>query len=158
MKKILVIGLIVAVAGYTALMGFILLFGAGDDEGGRVGIGWISLLMMILAIFLCACQSVQYSQSKPPSAEELLAMDQQADLFQWEGTVYETNVDWTTSLHVTKHQQVGVIQKTAVKNFEHGTASRLQKGTAIYSVKEREDMLVVELHGKTKIYTAHAEG
>ncbi|MED5221757.1 hypothetical protein [Bacillus safensis] len=42
---------------------------------------WMSLLMMILAIFLCACQSVQYSQSKPPSAEELLAMDQQADLF-----------------------------------------------------------------------------
>ncbi|MCP9285653.1 MULTISPECIES: hypothetical protein [Bacillus] len=119
---------------------------------------WMSLLMMILAIFLCACQSVQYSQSKPPSAEELLAIDQQADLFQWEGTVYETNVDWTTSLHVTKHQQVGVIQKTAAKNFEHGTASRLQKGTAIYSVKEREDMLVVELHGKTKIYTAHAEG
>lgn len=38
MKKILVIGLIMAVAGYTALMGFILLFGAGDDEGGRVGI------------------------------------------------------------------------------------------------------------------------
>nr|WP_277722438.1 hypothetical protein [Bacillus safensis]WEZ16305.1 hypothetical protein P5638_00800 [Bacillus safensis] len=106
--------------------------------------------MMIFAIFLCACQSLQYSQSKPPSAEELLAIDQQADLFQWEGTVYETNVDWTTSLHVTKHQQVGVIQKTAVKNFEHGTASRLQKGTAIYSVKEREDMLIAELHAKQK--------
>ncbi|MBR0603655.1 hypothetical protein HF695_15140 [Bacillus safensis] len=120
---------------------------------------WFSLLLMLLTFSLCACQSVQYhSQSKPPSAEELLAMDQQADLFQWEGTVYETNVDWTTSLHVTKHQQVGVIQKTAAKNFEHGTASRLQKGTAIYSVKEREDLLVVELHGKTKIYVAHAEG
>ncbi|MDI0275310.1 MULTISPECIES: hypothetical protein [Bacillus] len=119
---------------------------------------WINLLMMMLTISLCACQSVQSFQSKPPSAEELLAIDQKADLFQWEGTVYETNVDWTTSLHVTKQQQVGVIQKTAAKNFEHGTASRLQKGTAIYSVKEREDMLVVELHGKTKIYVAHAEG
>lgn len=114
---------------------------------------------MLLTFSLCACQSVQYEhQSKPPSAEELLSIDQQADLFQWEGTIYETNVDWTTSLHVTKHEQLGVIQKTAVKNFEHGTASRLKKGTAIYSVKEREDLLIVELHGKTKIYVAHAEG
>ncbi|MED1459353.1 hypothetical protein [Bacillus safensis] len=80
-------------------------------------------MMMILAIFLCACQSVQYSQSKPPSAEELLAMDQQADLFQWEGTVYETNVNWTTSLHVTKHQQVGVIQKTSASRC-HSENSR----------------------------------
>ncbi|TQR23030.1 hypothetical protein [Bacillus safensis] len=119
---------------------------------------WISLMMMMLTISLCACQSVQSFQSKPPSAEELLAHDPNADIFQWEGTIYETNVDWTTSLQVTKHQQVGVIQKSAVKNFKNGTASRLQKGTAIYSVKEREDMLVVEIHGKTKIYVAHAEG
>ncbi|OYN67576.1 hypothetical protein [Bacillus safensis] len=59
---------------------------------------------------------------------------------------------------VTKHQQVGVVKRTSTKDFQHGTASRLHKGTAIYSVKEREDMLVVELHGKTKIYAAHAEG
>ncbi|AVB12192.1 lysozyme family protein [Bacillus velezensis] len=38
MKKILVISLIVAAAGYAALMGFILLFGDGGDEGGRGGI------------------------------------------------------------------------------------------------------------------------
>ncbi|GLF91818.1 hypothetical protein Saga11_30770 [Bacillus safensis] len=120
---------------------------------------WFSLLIMLLTFSLCACQSVQYHyQSKPPSAEEWLAIDQQADLFQWEETIYITNVDWTTSLHVTKHEQLGIIQKTATKNFKHGTASKLKKGTAIYSVKEREDLLIVELHGKTKIYAALAEG
>ncbi|NQD53014.1 hypothetical protein HP440_21255, partial [Bacillus altitudinis] len=96
--------------------------------------------------------------SKPPSAEELLALDPQADLFQWEETVYETNIDWTKSLNVTKHQQVGVIQKTATTHFEHGTASRLKKGTPIYSVKEREDLLIAELNGQIHIYAAHAEG
>ncbi len=57
------------------------------------------------------------SESKPPSAEELLALDEQADLFQWEETIYETNIDWTKSLNVTKDQQVGVIQKTAADTF-----------------------------------------
>lgn len=69
--------------------------------------------MLLLATSLCACQSVQQFESKPPSAEELLTLDPQADLFQWEETIYETNIDWTKSLNVTKHQQVGVIQKTA---------------------------------------------
>lgn len=113
---------------------------------------------MLLTICLCGCQSVRYAESKPPSAEELLALDPQADLFQWEETIYETNIDWTKSLNVTKHQQVGVIQKTAATHFEHGTASRLKKGTPIYSVKEREDLLIAELNGQIIIYAAHAEG
>ncbi|MCM3028311.1 hypothetical protein M3584_15675 [Bacillus safensis] len=119
---------------------------------------WISLMMMMLTISLCACQSVQSFQSKPPSAEELLAHEPHADIFQWKGTVYQNNLDMDDQQTVTKHQQVGVVKRTSTKDFQHGTASRLQKGTAIYSVKEREDMLVVELHGKTKIYVAHAEG
>ncbi|MGE1096957.1 hypothetical protein ACQJZ4_08225 [Bacillus altitudinis] len=119
---------------------------------------WTYFCLMLLTICLCGCQSVRYAESKPPSAEELLALDPQADLFQWEETIYETNIDWTKSLNVTKHQQVGVIQKTATTNFEHGTASRLKKGTPIYSVKEREDLLIAELNGQIIIYAAHAEG
>lgn len=113
---------------------------------------------MLLTICLCGCQSVRYAESKPPSAEEVLALDEQADLFQWEETVYETNIDWTKSLNVTKNQQVGVIQKTATTHFEHGTASRLKKGTPIYSVEEREDLLIIERNGQIHIYAAHAEG
>lgn len=119
---------------------------------------WMSLLMLLFTISLCACQSVQYYQSKPPTAEELLALDPHADLFQWEGVVYQTNLDWTNQLTVTKQQQVGVIQKTSNKHFQHGTASRLKKGAAIYSVKEREDLLIVEHNGQMHIYAAHAEG
>ncbi|WP_223249957.1 hypothetical protein [Bacillus sp. NMCC46] len=73
-------------------------------------------------------------------------------------TVYQANVDWTHQLTVTKDQQVGVIQKTAAKNFDHGTASRLKKGKAIYCVKQRKDLLIVELNGQIIIYAAHAEG
>ncbi|MFL0451600.1 hypothetical protein [Bacillus altitudinis] len=119
---------------------------------------WTCLFMLLLATSLCACQSVQQFESKPPSAEELLALDPQADLFQWEETVYEANVDWAHQLTVTKDQQVGVIQKTAAEHFNHGTASKLKKGTAIYSVKEREDLLIAELNGQIIIYAAHAEG
>ncbi|MGY8609156.1 hypothetical protein ACN6BA_07110 [Bacillus altitudinis] len=119
---------------------------------------WTYFCLMLLTICLCGCQSVRYAESKPPSAEEVLALDEQADLFQWEETIYETNIDWTKSLNVTKHQQVGVIQKTAATHFEHGTASRLKKGTPIYSVKEREDLLIAERNGQIHIYAAHAEG
>ncbi|WP_144463258.1 hypothetical protein [Bacillus pumilus] len=118
---------------------------------------WTYLCLMLLTICLCGCQSVRYAESKPPSAEEVLALDEQADLFQWEETVYEANVDWAHQLTVTKDQQVGVIQKTAAEHFNHGTASKLKKGTAIYSVKEREDLLIAELNGQIIIYAAHAE-
>ncbi|MEH3016157.1 hypothetical protein ABEO94_12640 [Bacillus pumilus] len=64
----------------------------------------------------------------------------------------------THQLTVTKHQQVGIIQKTAAEHFDHGTASRLKKGTAIYCVKQRKDLLIVELNGQIIIYAAHAEG
>lgn len=107
---------------------------------------------------LYGCQSVQHSESKPPSAEEILALDEQADLFQWEETVYEANVDWIHQLTVTKDLQLGVIQKTADEHFDHGTATHLKKGTAIYSVKERKDLLIAELNGQIIIYAAHAEG
>ncbi|WP_144487270.1 hypothetical protein [Bacillus pumilus] len=119
---------------------------------------WTYLCIMLLAMCLYGCQSVQHFESKPPSAEEVLALDEQADLFQWEETVYEANVDWTHQLTVTKDQQLGVIQKTADKHFNHGTATHLKKGTAIYSVKERKDLLIAELNGQIIIYVAHAEG
>ncbi|MEK5132872.1 hypothetical protein NST39_02140 [Bacillus sp. FSL W8-0645] len=119
---------------------------------------WTDLCIMLLAMCLYGCQSVQHSESKPPSAEEILALDEQADLFQWEETVYEANVDWTHQLTVTKDLQLGVIQKTADEHFDHGTATHLKKGTAIYSVKERKDLLIAELNGQIIIYAAHAEG
>ncbi|MGG1962054.1 hypothetical protein ABFY43_13225 [Bacillus pumilus] len=119
---------------------------------------WTCLFKLLLATSLCACQSVQQFESKRPSAEEVLALDEQADLFQWGKTVYEANVDWTHQITVTKDQQLGVIQKTAAKHFHHGTATHLKKGTAIYSVKEREDLLIAELNGQIIIYAAHAEG
>ncbi len=114
--------------------------------------------MLLLATSLCACQSVQQFESKPPSAEEVLTLDEQADLFQWGETIYEANVDWTHQLTVTKDQQLGVIQKTAAEHFHHGTATHLKKGTAIYSIKERIDLLIAELNGQIIIYVAHAEG
>ncbi|MES1034592.1 hypothetical protein [Bacillus pumilus] len=119
---------------------------------------WTYLWIMLLAICLCGCQSVQHAESKPPSAAEVLALNEQADLFQWEETVYEANVDWTHQLTVTKDQPLGVIQKTTAEHFHHGTATHLKKGTAIYSVKEREDLLIAELNGQIIIYVAHAEG
>ncbi|MDM5296941.1 hypothetical protein QUF51_01960 [Bacillus pumilus] len=116
---------------------------------------WMSLLF--LTIPLCACQTSGHSQSKPPSVEELLALDQHANLFQWGETIYQTN-DWTNQLTVTKQKQIGVIKKTSTKHVQHGTASQLKKGTSLYSVKERRDLLIAEDDGQLKIYAAHAEG
>lgn len=121
------------------------------------------LILFTFALFtvLAACTSnkdISTTSPTKPNAEEVLSQEKDADIFQLNGTIYETNIDWVDELEVTKSQEIGIIKQKSKSNFEDGTASTLEKGTKIFSVKERDDVLLVEVNGEIKKYYALTEG
>ncbi|PAE31231.1 hypothetical protein CHI06_29150, partial [Bacillus sp. 7884-1] len=44
------------------------------------------------------------------NAEEVLSLDPDADIFQYEGVIYKTNIDWVEELSLTKDVQIGEIK------------------------------------------------
>ncbi|UED82398.1 hypothetical protein FH508_0011010 [Lysinibacillus sp. CD3-6] len=54
-------------------------------------------------------------------AEEVLTLDSNADIFQYDGVIYKTNIAWVEELTLTKDVQIGEIKtkndaKTDFKN------------------------------------------
>ncbi|AQY52373.1 hypothetical protein PWEIH_08326 [Listeria weihenstephanensis FSL R9-0317] len=128
----------------------------------------ISAVIIVLSLFsMFGCQrdnaTVESTTSKNPTAAEILNADIDADIFQLNSIVYETNIDWVNELELTKNVQIGEIKtsfskKKSVRNFDNGDATILAKGTKVFNVKERDDVLIVEVNGETKKYYALTEG
>ncbi|WP_042354092.1 hypothetical protein [Bacillus rubiinfantis] len=124
----------------------------------------ISLILLIFIFSLTGCADVgtKTSMSKHPDAEEILGLDENADIFQWDGLIYETNIDWVNELKLTKNEQLGEITESFsnsdAKNFKNGMANKLPVGTKIYSAKESEGILIVEHNNEEKYYLALVEG
>nr|WP_269135819.1 hypothetical protein [Sporosarcina cyprini] len=96
-----------------------------------------------------------------PNAKEILTLDQEADIFQFEGIIYKTGIDWVEELTLTKDAQVGEIlsRNDTGTNFADGMSNKLPVGTKIYSTKEKEvPILLVEFEGEILKYYALVEG
>ncbi|UXH44014.1 hypothetical protein N5C46_20630 [Rossellomorea vietnamensis] len=93
-------------------------------------------------------------------AEEVLKLDSDADIFQYDGVIYKTNIDWVEELSLTKDVQIGEIQTKNDTNtdFKDEMSNKLPVGTKIFSTREREDILIVEIEGEIKKYLAIVEG
>lgn len=93
-------------------------------------------------------------------AEEVLKLDPGADIFQYHGVIYKTNVDWVEELSLTKDVQIGEIKtrNEANTDFKDEMANKLPVGAKIYSAKERGDILIVEWEGAVLKYLAIVEG
>lgn len=122
----------------------------------------VCLIIITCTIYLSGCTDAktEVTVSKHPDAEEVLRLDPNADFFQWEGLIYQTNIDWVNEIELTKYESVGEIEEMYDKNnyFRDGMANKLPIGTKIFSTKERKDILLVEDEGKTKKYLALVEG
>ncbi|MFJ7971508.1 hypothetical protein [Psychrobacillus sp. NPDC096389] len=122
----------------------------------------VCLIIITCTIYLTGCTGAktEVTVSKNPDAEEVLRLDPNADFFQWEGLIYQTNIDWVNEIELTKHELVGEIEEMYDKSnyFRDGMANKLPIGTKIFSTKERKDILLVEDEGKTKKYLALVEG
>lgn len=99
-------------------------------------------------------------ETKNPDAKEILTLEPNADIFQYDDVIYITHIDWVDELEITKDEQVGEIKakNETDTNFENDMANKLQVGTKIFSVKERNDILIVKYNEETLRYLALVEG
>ncbi|WP_294746804.1 hypothetical protein [uncultured Exiguobacterium sp.] len=117
-------------------------------------------IMTVWILVGCNNEENMQSTSEKPTASEVLNEDAKADIFQFDDTIYKSDVAWAEKTEVTQNEKVGEIKRRSSDKdaFDNGTATKLSKGTALYSTKEREDILLVSFKGKFKKYVALGEG
>ncbi|MEB2301237.1 hypothetical protein LAV72_16590 [Lysinibacillus xylanilyticus] len=121
------------------------------------------LFIILFSLFLVGCNESVVEDtytSKKPDAAETLRLNNQADIFQWEGNIFSTNIEWIDELDINEDKYIGEIQFNATKaeGFKNGTANQLPIGAKIYSVNERDDILIVKYDNVVKRYLVQSEG
>ena len=123
------------------------------------------VVFVILTAFGCSNSSgtgkIEVHNTGNPDAKEILTLDPEADIFQFEGLIYTTGIDWVEKLTLTKDEQVGVIKtrNDTDTNFEDEMSNKLPVGAKIFSTIEKEGpILLVESEGKILKYYALVEG
>jgi hypothetical protein len=101
-------------------------------------------ILFILIILLVGGCSPGHGEGGSLSKEQVLKLYPDADLFEFDGYVYKTGVDWIEDEELTKDEQIGVISE--------GMANKLPVGSKIFSVKEKKPILIVEFNGLEKRY------
>ena len=123
----------------------------------------LSIAFSIMTVWIlvgCNNEEIMQSTSEKPTASEVLSEDAKADIFQFNDTIYKSDVAWAEKTKVTQNEKVGEIKRRSSDKdaFDNGTATKLYKGTVLYSTKERNDILLVSFNGKFKKYVALGEG
>ncbi|MFJ8236056.1 hypothetical protein ACIQ34_09955 [Ureibacillus sp. NPDC094379] len=130
----------------------------------------ITCLLGNLLLWGCSAEELQSSISSQnqttvittgnPTAHEILKNDPKADIFQWNGTIYQTNIYWVNELVLSEGDFVGVINyhTSNPNNFKDSSANVLPIGTEIYKVNERNDILLTKYNGELKYYYQLVEG
>lgn len=117
-------------------------------------------IITVWTLAACSNEVEMQHTSVKPTALDVLGEDSTADIFQLNDTIYKSDVKWAEKTEVTQKKKVGEIKKmSSDKNdFDNGTATKLSKGTVIYSTKEKNEILLVNYKGKLKKYVALGEG
>ncbi|MFJ6208732.1 hypothetical protein [Lysinibacillus sp. NPDC092081] len=105
------------------------------------------LFVVLFSLFLVGCNetvAVDTFTFGKPDAAEALRLNNQADIFQWEGNIFATNIEWIDELEMNEDQYIGDIQFNATN--------------AEGSVKERDDVLIVKYDNVVKRYLVLSEG
>jgi len=121
------------------------------------------LFVLLFNLFIVGCNeavTVDTFTFEKPDAAEVLRLDDRADIFQWEGNIFNTNIEWIDELELNEDQHLGEIKFNATKaeDFKNGAANHLPIGAKIYSVKERDDILIVKYDNVVKRYLVLSEG
>lgn len=127
----------------------------------------VAIILLICAVGCSSpldSASVESVVAENPTAEDVLASNPNADIFQFDGVIYQTGIDWVEELTLTKDEKVGeIIHKNETDtNFEDEMSNKLPVGAKIYSVEEREEIggpiLLVEFRGNLLSYYGLVEG
>ena len=127
---------------------------------------FFALVVLILLTAVGCSKSLDKGETEVhttgnPDAEEILTLDPEADIFQFEGVIYKTGIDWVDELSLTKDKQVGEIKMRNDRDtsFEDEMANKLPVGAKIFSTMEKEGpILLVESEGKVLKYYGLVEG
>lgn len=94
------------------------------------------------------------------TAEEVMELDSEADIFQYNSVVYQTNIEWVDKLDLTPGEKVMEIEEQSFDpaDFSDGYATDLSIGTEIFRARERQDILIAEVDGEYIYYLAIVEG
>lgn len=122
--------------------------------------------VLLLAVLLpfwgsgCNDNKVTVHKNQKPIATEVLKLDPQADIFQWENNIYKTGIEWVNELEIEEKKQIGAIKfnVTHAAEFKNNAANQLPIGSKIYSVKDRNDILIVKYENEVKRYLVQSEG
>ncbi|MFJ5791195.1 hypothetical protein ACIP9G_14135 [Lysinibacillus sp. NPDC093197] len=131
---------------------------------GGLNIKKLFYSLIALALFMITGCNIQGGTTTVSidsiDAEEVLTLDSDADIFQYDGVIYKTNIDWVEELSLTKDVQIGEIKtkNEANTDFKDEMSNKLPVGTKIFSTKERGDILIVESKGEIRKYLAIVEG
>lgn len=125
----------------------------------------VPLLFIFLFMLLTGCMNAQEDNITVkvignPDASEVLSLDSNANIFMFRDLIYKTGIDWVDELVLTPNEEIGEIknQTSIAEEFLNGTSNVLPVGTKIYSSKEQEDILLVEIDGAILKYYALVEG
>lgn len=111
----------------------------------RLRIVSIIFILLLIPSILASCQtSPGQNYGGFLSKKQVLKLDPDADIFEFEDAVYKTGVTWIEEEELTKEKQIGEITE--------GMANELPIGAKIYAPKERKDILIVEYDGNEKRY------
>lgn len=97
---------------------------------------------------------------------DVLKHNKDADIIEYDGKVFNnvTNLDWfkndRENISFSKDNYVGEIQNQTTSSllFNDLSATKLPKGTKIYSIEEDNGLLLVEFQGKELYYMELLEG
>lgn len=105
----------------------------------------IALIMLFIPTILIGCTgSPGQNEGGRLTKEQVLKLNPDADIFEFNGKVYKTGVDWIEEEELTKDEQIGEISEQM--------ANKLPVGAKIFASKERNEILIVEYDGKEKRY------
>ncbi|MBD3921729.1 hypothetical protein H8B09_23400 [Paenibacillus sp. PR3] len=129
----------------------------------------ISLLITLLLLTGCNQSTVVNSENSitesthNPTAQEMIAQDPNADIFQYKGVIYNnaSNIGWVQQEELTAGEKVGMItqQYKDGPKFEDEMATKLPVGVEIFEpIKKSGPVLIVKLNGKEVRYLGLIEG
>lgn len=124
------------------------------------GITILVLVCSIIYLSGCTDHAQTVNVSSPPNAKEILEMDKAADILQWNDAIFETGIEWVNELELKEDHKLGEITFHADKpsDFKNGSANYLSVGSEVYSVKDRNDILIIKDNNEIKRYLLLSEG
>lgn len=118
-----------------------------------------SLFFVLTMSTACSVVETEVTTISEIDAEEVLTLDSEADIFQYNGIIYKTNIDWVDELTLSPQEELFEIshQTSNPEEFSDHTANTLPVGTSIYS-SSQSDVLIADVEGERLYYLAIVEG